>query len=293
MRSSAAMNMSLTSNIIGQTGLTDPRVPSAEEITASVSGVYRELAACDDLRPGPGVDELFGRLVRLVLTAPAETVPAVLNDVEIQQLAPRLRALCARGEGELELAWADRIVAGRQPREELARFPYAANYRQLSRMEIGVLASALPPRVRSLAFVGSGPLPLSSFHLADGLDVHVDNLDRDPAALRAGERVAAALGYDALCFREADVLDADLSGYDVVVLAALVGDTFEAKRRVLAHLAATMRPGALLLARSARGLRTLLYPPIDRTALDGFEPLTEVHPVNDVINSAILARAVG
>ncbi|WP_157987381.1 nicotianamine synthase family protein [Jiangella endophytica] len=255
--------------------------------------VYRDLAARDDLRPGPEVDGLFGRLVRLVLTAPAETVPAVLNDVGVQQLAPRLRALCAQGEGELEHAWAKRIVAGCPPREELARFPYFGNYRQLSRMEIGILASALPRRVRSVAFVGSGPLPLSSLYLAGELDASLDNYDRDPVALTAGARVAGALGYGELGFHEADVLDADLSGYDVVVLAALVGDTLEAKRRILGHLAGTMRPGAVLLARSARGLRTLLYPPIDRTALDGFEPLTEVHPVNDVINSAILARAGG
>ncbi|SDT72750.1 nicotianamine synthase [Jiangella sp. DSM 45060] len=287
------MNMSLTSNIFGQTDLTDLRRPTAQDVAASVGEVYRELAARDDLRPGPEVDGLFGRLVRLVLTAPAETVPAVLNDVEIQRLAPRLRALCARGEGELEHAWAHRIVAGRPPREELARFPYFGNYRQLSRMEIGVLASALPRRVRSVAFVGSGPLPLSSLYLAGELDVAVDNFDRDPVALHTGAAVSAALGYGELGFHEADVLAADLSGYDVVVLAALVGDTLEAKRRVLRHLAVTMRPGAVLLARSARGLRTLLYPPIDRTALDGFEPLTEVHPVNDVINSAILARAGG
>jgi nicotianamine synthase len=287
------MNMSLTSNIFGQIDVTDPRRPTAEDITASVGDVYRDLAARDDLRPGPEVDGLFDRLVRLVLAAPAETVPAVLNHVEIQHLAPRLRALCARGEGELEHAWANRVVAGRPPREELARFPYFGNYRQLSRMEIGILASALPRRVRSVAFVGSGPLPLSSLYLAGELDASVDNFDRDADALRAGERVATALGYGELGFHEADVLAADLSGYDVVVLAALVGDTVEAKRRILRHLADTMRPGAVLLARSARGLRTLLYPPIDRTALDGFEPLTEVHPVNDVINSAILARAGG
>ncbi|PZF83074.1 nicotianamine synthase family protein [Jiangella anatolica] len=287
------MNMSLTSSIFGQTDRTGRRRPTAEDITASVCELYRDLAARDDLRPGPEVDGLFDRLVRLVLTAPAETVPAVLNDVEIQHVAPRLRALCARGEGELEQAWANRIVAGRDPREELARFPYFGNYRQLSRMEIGILASALPRRVRSVAFVGSGPLPLSSLYLAGELDASVDNFDRDPVALHAGAAVCAALGYGELGFHEADVLTADLSGYDVVVLAALVGETPEAKVRILRRLAETMRPGAVLLARSARGLRTLLYPPIDRTALDGFEPLTEVHPVNDVINSAILARAEG
>ncbi|WP_275264617.1 nicotianamine synthase family protein [Jiangella asiatica] len=288
--------MSLTTNIFGQTATVPPPTDvraTAGEIIVSLRGLYRELDNRCDLRPGPEVDDLFGRLVRLVLTAPGEAVPAVLNDLEVQELAPRLRELCGRGESEMELAWAGRIASAPAPRQELALFPYLDNYRQLSRMEIGVLASALPRRARSLAFVGSGPLPLSSLFLAGDLDLSVDNLDRDGIALEAGARVATALGYPDLTSHQVDVAAADLSGYDVVVLAALVGDTVEAKRRILDRLGASMRPGAVLLARSARGLRTLLYPPVDLAALAGFELLTQVHPVNDVINSAVLARALG
>ncbi len=70
----------------------------------------------------------------------------------------------------------------------------------------------------------------------------------------------------------------------------MVGTTPEHKARVIAHLAAAMSPGSLLLARSARGLRTLLYPEIDPASLGGFEVLGVTHPTGEVINSVIVAR---
>jgi hypothetical protein len=94
-----------------------------------------------------------------------------------------------------------------------------------------------------------------------------------------------------LTFRRADVTDVDLGGYDVVILAALVGASGPEKRAVLGHLAASMSPGAVLLARSARGMRSLLYPAIEPAALDGFELQAVVHPVDEVVNSVVLARA--
>ena len=52
-----------------------------------------------------------------------------------------------------------------------------------------------------------------------------------------------------------------------------------------------MSPGAVLLARSARGMRSLLYPAIEPAAFDGFELQAVVHPVDEVVNSVVLARA--
>lgn len=276
--------MSLTTN----TGR--PAAADVSPVAAELHDIYAELLGLSSLRPGPRVDALFGRLVRFVLDADKDE-PLVLQDPAVRAVVPALRELCGRAEGELELAWADRIAASHAPRDELALFPYFGNYQQLCRMEVGVLASALGGRARTLAFAGAGALPLSSLLFAGELGVAVDNLDRDAAALQAGARVAGALGYHHLGFQQVDVADADLSGYDVVVLAALAGSTPAAKRRILARLASSMAPGALLLARSARGLRTLLYPAIELDMLGGFELLTVVHPVNDVINSAVLLRA--
>ena len=82
----------------------------------------------------------------------------------------------------------------------------------------------------------------------------------------------------------------DLVGYGLVILAALVGRTPGEKAEVIAHVADAMAPGALLLVRSARGLRTLLYPAVDPSALAGLEVLGTVHPTGEVINSVIVAR---
>lgn len=291
---------------ISLTPVVDDR-PDVEQLTTSLCALCQQLEGCPTLQPGPEVDALFERLVSLVVTTPLDRAQAVLADPTLRAVRPRLLELCAQGEQRLELAWADRIAASPTPHGELARFPYLDNYRQLSRMEVDLLASAADRPVRSVAFVGCGPLPLSALLLADQLDVPVDCLDRDPTALAAAERVAHRLDGDpdvgavaervagrvgcrTLRFRQVDAMDADLSAYDVVVLAALVGTTPTGKSTILRRMARGMAPGALLLARSARGLRTLLYPAIDLRNVTGFDLLTVVHPVDDVINSALVAR---
>ena len=69
-----------------------------------------------------------------------------------------------------------------------------------------------------------------------------------------------------------------------------MGPTPIDKARAVAHLRTGMAPGALLLVRSARGLRTLLYPAVEPAALAGLDVLTTVHPTGEVINSVIVAR---
>lgn len=261
--------------------------------TEALLDLYGRLADRPDLRPGPEVDGLFGSLVRLVLSTSDDEAADLLADRTVASVRPELHALCSRGEFELELAWARRIAAGPAPRAELELFPYAGNYRALCRLELDVLATVADRPVRRVAFLGSGPLPLSPVLVAGELGVPVDGFDRDAAAVALARRVVGALGVADVSFLHADVADADLASYDVVVLAALVGVSAAEKRSVLRRLAGAMAPGAVLLARSARGMRSLLYPAIDPQALEGFELQAVVHPVDEVINSVVLARAAG
>lgn len=48
--------------------------------------------------------------------------------------------------------------------------------------------------------------------------------------------------------------------FDVVFLAALVGMDTSAKLAILGGLVRKLKPGALVVARSAKGLRAVLYP---------------------------------
>jgi nicotianamine synthase len=106
----------------------------------------------------------------------------------------------------------------------------------------------------------------------------VHNIDRDEAALRVSRALCDMLACGArMTFACEDVSemaeDADTDGvdtdgttrsrweeFDVVFLAALVGLDTGAKVAILAALARRLTSGTLIVARSAQGLRAVLYP---------------------------------
>ena len=62
------------------------------------------------------------------------------------------------------------------------------------------------------------------------------------------------------------------------------------KIRVIQHLAKNMAPGSTLMIRSAHGARAFLYPIVDPDDVCGFEVLLVFHPIDEVINSVVIAR---
>jgi len=196
--------------------------------------LYRRIAMAPDLRPGPHIDPLLHRLVHFVVSIPPDHAPAILADPAVRALRPHLVALCARAEQELEAAWSAWVSASRVPPLTLLRFPYLDNYRQLTELEHTALARHVAHPPRRVLFVGSGPLPLSSLHLAGvlGTGTTIDNLDRGPAAIAGARRLTHRLDARRLAFHHGDLADLhDLRPYDLVVLAALVGLTATDKRR--------------------------------------------------------------
>jgi nicotianamine synthase len=273
------------------------RPTSAAGVIARIRDLHEALLARPHLVPEPATNELFGALVSLAIDpAAARDADAVLGDPAVERLLPSLRRLCAEGEFELERSWARRIVDHPDPRAELARFPYHRNYGDLTRLEHHTVAGLTSSPVRRVLFIGSGPLPLTSLLLAERHGCEVDNLDREPDAVRLGAEVATEVGEPGLRFRfrAGDVLDGrdgyDWESYDLVYLAALAGLDPDTKRRLLGHLARRLRPGTLVLARSAHSLRGLLYPVLDPADLPGLRTLAVVHPYTDVVNSVVVAE---
>jgi len=251
--------------------------------------VHDKLSSLDSLVPSPQVDALFTDLVRM---CSAYGEHRILDCPDVQAIAPSLRRLCAQGEYQLEREWAWRIIDARDPADELRRFPYEANYRRLVELEVHSLLGLGYGGIRAAAFVGAGPLPLSAILLAERHGWVVNSIEREAEAHGLAVKVVDRLGLDqALRFHHCDVLDfGGLRRFDVVFLAALVGRDRVEKRRLFAHLAAGMRPGAVLLARTADQLRTMLYPRIRLEDLSGFSPKLLLHPLHDVINSVIVAE---
>jgi len=275
---------------------------SPSGLLADILALHDALAAEPSLEPGPRTDALFTALVALAVAprAPQE-VDAVLADPRLTERLPDLRARCATGEYALERAWAHRVLAADDPHAALEAFPYLQNYRDLTRIEYHAVAGHAPRAPRRALFVGSGPLPLSALLLARH-GVQVDAVDIDPEAVELGGRLAAALGDDVRVaagdvldlgdLAEYDLAEYDLADYDLVCVAALVGLDPGEKAAALAHVRARMRPGALVLARSAHSLRGLLYPVLEVAGgdLGGLDPVAVLHPHTDVVNSVVLAR---
>lgn len=100
----------------------------------------------------------------------------------IQEILPGLRNLCAQAECHLESHWAELISSGATTREGmlcyplqtknnltnnavqnlLSTFPYYSNYVDLTRLELAALQAVDPMPPQKIAFIGSGPMPLTS-----------------------------------------------------------------------------------------------------------------------------------
>lgn len=260
-----------------------------------ISEIYERISKLGSLSPSEEVDGLFTELVHACI--PVVPIEVCELSPEVQAMRTKLIKLCGEAEGLLECHYSDLLASFDNPFDHLDLFPYYNNYLKLSHLEYTLLARHAPAPGR-VAFVGSGPLPLSSIVLAAHhmpASAQIDNYDIDAAANARARRLVRGDGDLAarLAFHTADVMDVTLAlrGYDVVFLAALVGVERKEKARVIEHLARHMAPGAVLVARSAHGARAFLYPVVDPAEdLKGFEVLTVHHPADEVINSVIVAR---
>ncbi|KAH7066199.1 Nicotianamine synthase [Paraphoma chrysanthemicola] len=307
------------------TSITPPHTPTALSTTAhalltTLHEINTTISTLPSLAPSPTVNTLLTNLVDLCIAQyPPSFSTYFFSLPSVTPLCTSLRPLCATAEGLLEAHWASRMLETAQalppdtaPEEILGQFPYYGNYVDLSRLECNTLATYLADGregkddVRKVAFLGSGPLPLSSMcMLAHFPRAKVYNIDRDAGALALSRELCTALGYERMEFVGADVNDLMEDGRievekkeewmqsDVVFLAALVGEDTASKIGILEDLVRRLKPGTLVVARSARGMRGVVYPILELTEeieKVGLEILVEVHPWTKVVNSVVVMR---
>lgn len=260
------------------TTLTPPRTPTALETSAhcllsEIQQIHTTLSTLPSLAPGPQTDTLLTRLVALCIQSRTPAFTSYFFSIpHVSPLCTSLRALCAAAEGALESHWARAIIATARLDPKTSRtdlldaFPYYQNYIALSRLECSTLEAFLAAPPTNITFIGSGPLPLSSLCMLDRYPrATVWNVDRDAAALGVSRELCGALGYAGMEFACADVTvesagNEEWMASGVVFLAALVGEDTGSKMGILEALARKLGPGTLVVARSARGLRSVLYP---------------------------------
>lgn len=289
-----------TSNIphcadLAPQNLTPPRTPTditsaAHKLHSQIRDIHTSLMALPNLAPGSQINSLLTHLVNLcTIPYSASFTTSFFSIANCSELCSSLRPICGAAEGELENYWALKILAEAKARKQLqnpdnpadsidtsqhllAAFPYYQNYLDLSRLECSTLEGFLSHPPTNVAFIGSGPLPLTSICMLDRFpDASVCNIDRDAGALRVSQKLCQELRYgERMSFVCEDIAFPSTNGTDwfsfqVVFLAALVGTDTESKMAILTALAGKMSPGSLVVARSAWGLRGVLYPVGSRT----------------------------
>ncbi|XP_057843623.2 nicotianamine synthase-like [Cryptomeria japonica] len=270
---------------------------SSEFLVERVVQLYGQISVLESLKPSNTVNSLLTELVHVC------TMPICINinelSKDVEEVRYNLILLCAEAEYLLETHFSVLIGTLPEPLANLHLFPYYSNYKMLASMEFNALTgNNIPMPISKLAFVGSGPMPLSSIVLAKHHMSYTlfDNYDMDQEANSMASRLV--IGDPELSkrmiFHTSDINDVGkdkLAEYDVIVLAALVGLKKEQKVRTIELLGRNMKPGAALLLRSAKGARSFLYPVVEEEDLanNGFKIICVIHPTNEVINSIILA----
>lgn len=259
----------------------------------AIVSIHDTLASCN-LKPSPLVNKVFGHLVSLVDTTPQPVRASVLAHGRVQQIHRQLQSFASQGEAALEAHWADQIITSHDPHATLAQFPYTKNYKRLISFEVAQLRQIGLVQPARILFVGAGPLPLSVLVLEELYGCTIDFVDSDVHACTQATRVLQALnvcsqsvGYNT-DIRSYTAFDA----YDLIIVAALVGDSVETKRDIVEHIATHARQGTYMLLRSADDLITLLYPSVCLEQLAGVTVLKKSDRPAGVLNSVIITQVL-
>ncbi|KAM7472819.1 hypothetical protein LguiA_011002 [Lonicera macranthoides] len=216
--------------------------------------------------------------------------------LEVQTMRQSLIILCGKAEGLLELEFATFLANIPQPLANLSLFPYYGNYLKLASLEYHILKENGVVNPKKVAFIGFGPMPLTSIVLAMNhmKSTMFDNFDIDESANYVASQLVASDCelQKRMKFETRDVMEVkeEFEEYECIFLAALVGVNKEDKVKIIEHLRKYMKKGGVLLVCSAKGARAFLYPVVEEDDMNGFELLSIYHPNNDVINSVVLVQ---
>jgi hypothetical protein len=163
-----------------------------------------------------------------------------------------LRALYSSYETLLENDFASSFWdAGAQP--DVESYPLWQRFQRLTRAEI---AGTRLADGEEIAFIGSGPFPVSAISYARQRQARVSCIDSNPAAVETARQVVEILGLaTTVCFQCIPGQDADFSRYDVIAIAVLA----KPKPEILERICTTAKAGSRIACRTVYGKCDMIY----------------------------------
>lgn len=253
---------------------------------------FNAITALPKLQINDETMHLFHQFLNLLSNqVSAAQAEQVLAHPAIQAKKLQMQSLFSQASSLYERYWAERIIQSPSPEAYLTQqYPYYQHYQRATGLEINAIQALTPNTSKKVLMVGSGALPLTSIALAKH-HYEITNLDINEADLLLGKAVCNALTpNEKMVFIHNDIcLEQDLADYDVVWLAALVGDQ-TIKHKIIQHLYQHVKPGSLMVIRTAFNLRTLLYPSICEQALSPFQLKLKIQTYADNFHSILIAQ---
>ena len=269
--------------------------------------LYYYILALPSLFPSPSVNQAFSELVSLCLQIriPSKHLLEHIQDISSKDDrsdfdAQSLIARAMEAEGCMERYWAKILAADADVNTAMRTFWYWDNYTTLTKYELDSLTAAGCQSMKRVAFIGSGPLPLTSILVGQKTRGEVVLYDRDVEAnvlaaawvekLSVTECEGPAASYS---FRDIDVWAEDhaaFAHYDVVWVAAAVGSSGTEKRAIVDHLRRGMRKGTFLAVRSVEMGCSLLYPEINHSEFANLDIVRHDVPPHGVVNSVMILK---
>ncbi|HDR72401.1 MAG TPA: methyltransferase [Methanoculleus sp.] len=266
-------------------------VETFERVRATLGAIHDEIAGFteEEILTGPAEQLLppFRALDRLAATpVPEAVVDALMADAGVVRAHEAIVRLRTTFGLRLEIEHARRILASDDPWAVLEQYHFYRNYVVLGRMEAE--AACLSPGDR-VAFLGSGPLPLSLIVLWNRHGVRGIGLDCVEERAMTGRCVVAHLSCAAgIAIRRGDHWSFPLHEPCRMVMVAAQA---LAKEEIFAHLAAVLPPGTLISYRCyKKGLRRLFEYWMPREFPTNLREIARVHPDPPVNNSVVVLR---
>ncbi|NNU82520.1 nicotianamine synthase [Geobacillus sp. BMUD] len=259
-----------------------------KQIIEQYKSAYKVLAREHDLSPNnPVINETLHALVKsLGACYGCEWAADIASDEEIRKVRPDMLQKLGQAETLMEFYYAEKLLAGAPHLDYLQTFLYWENYEKLVENELQALFAIIEKRsVSSIAFVGSGPLPLSALLLQRQIERPVVCIDIDEKAHAAGKKLIDAYGWgETVRCVLADGAHYDYRRHDIVWIASLVPNKEEVIERVY-----EINREAIIAIRSVDGIYELLYEPVDvayfRRA--GCQKIGDAKANRSIINSTV------
>lgn len=253
------------------------------QLTAKLRDHCQTIRTAD--RSFPILHKNIVALEKLIFSEDRPTLEVALTLNETVDERTELNNAYCEWETELEYQYAQDILSGKET--SIDNYHLNKRFEQLIRRELSLVNDNPPQRI---LFIGSGPFPISAFHMQKATNCPVDCLDRSQAAVEISRQVIEKLGFqDSVRVFDGHGESFDISDYDLIVIALLA----KPKRRILRNLRKNTESGCRILCRTSFSLRTVVYEPTPEIAFGGFQVVgQQIAEGEQTISTVLLQRAL-